>query len=38
METSLQVMTTGNLLKPAEHGDAEDNPAGKNLNAQRVIG
>lgn len=40
MKTSLKVMTpgepvtSGNLLKPAEHGDAKDNSAGKNLNAQ----
>lgn len=44
MEISLMVMitgksvTSGKLLKPAEHGEAEDNSAGRNLNTQRVMG
>lgn len=42
MYTSPKVRTgepvaSGHLLTPAENGDAEDNAAGKNLEAQRVV-
>lgn len=36
--TTGKPVTSGHLLPPAEHGDAEDNAgAGKNLEAQRVV-